>query len=287
MPANLYRLFVYLELSFLVFRNLSLKDLVLFSHSGAQARKMFRAFMATRFDNAMSPFIPRSILAPFRTTLRQASAVIVGSVSASFIRLDMDTSAFYSPVDLNILTPNGTSTAWALFFQAANAYCVPAVARTRFNSFLVSFKRYKLPGIAHPRYITIGEVSNASVLPAVFYAETTAQMTMLTCERVVIPYDISLNGLCVAGLHADEDEVWFVSGYKPFTPAADLQACGAACRYIDRESVGFSGMKETEWSLSVDMEWQDVRRSNVKWRLGNVCDNRHCPNSGKKIRLSH
>ncbi|KAK7000645.1 hypothetical protein R3P38DRAFT_3616444 [Favolaschia claudopus] len=287
MATALYNIFLHPELSFLVFRHLSFRDLVILSHGGPETRSMFRAFMDSRFQQAVSRFVDPSFRNQFCTTLRNSSAVIVGSVAAAFIHVNCDDRKGDQPSNMNMLTRKGTMSMWAALLRAVGAETVESNPSRRLKPFLLEFRRYRINS-SHgaPVYITVGEVVDESVLPAVFYSETTAQMTMLTCDRVTVPYKISLAAQCETGLHADENESWFVNGYRPFLPCDDRLPCGQACRYVTRDSANFDGFSEAKWNIVSDQHWENTRVSGVEWRLGNVCQNRHCPNSYKGIRCS-
>ncbi|KAK7033849.1 hypothetical protein R3P38DRAFT_3264439 [Favolaschia claudopus] len=266
MATALYDIFLHPELSFLVFRHLPFRDLVTLSHGGPETRSMFRAYMNSRFQQAVSRFIDPSFRHQFCATLRNSSAVIVGSVAAAFIH---DKQAD-RPSNMNMLTRKGTMSMWAALLCAVGAEGVEANPSKRLKPFLLEFRRYRVNSFHDtPLYITVGEVVDESVLPAVFYSKTTAQMTMLTCDRVTVPYKISLAAQCETGLHADENESWFVNGYRPFLPCDDLLPCGQACRYITRNSSNFDGFTEAEWNIVSDPHWEVARASGVEWRLGN------------------
>ncbi|KAJ7761140.1 hypothetical protein B0H16DRAFT_1719839 [Mycena metata] len=272
MPSPLCRLFWMPELSDAVLNLCTLEDLVFLSHSGPLGREVFTGFFALKLRLSLLRFFPP----------RYYDAVPALLVYSTFGQQRHDTAS-----DLNIVSPRGTASIWIDFMVSINGEEVASDMDRRFLGKVKTYLTFKLPGVDAANCsvtVTVSECSSTSILPTVFRAADTSQMTMIDARRVVVPYRISLKGFYATGMHVADDAQYLTAGFDRFNPSKAKVPCGLACPYIGRDTLGFSGIREVAWRCRAgDVDGR--RAFSHVWYLGRLCTNPFCDNYNKPFRL--
>ncbi|KAJ7631635.1 hypothetical protein DFH06DRAFT_1479886 [Mycena polygramma] len=262
-----------------------LVDIVAFSHAGPFGREIFQVFFTVKFRSAITQFVASEFYESFLRTLDTTSAVIVGSVASLLAKL-LDGSAAW---DLNLLTPFGTMVPWVTVITEMGGRKYGSTVQNQYGRTLNHYMRFVVP---HGRitgkatFISVSETRSTSVLPALTLANDTSQMTMVTHERVIIPYGITLLGKCLPSVFVEDRNSYVSPHFEPYCPKTEQRSCGWACRYLERSFTGFKGIREVAWRKAGSGSYKanSMRDSDECWYLGYECDNVHCGHHGKPFR---
>ncbi|KAJ6497953.1 hypothetical protein C8R47DRAFT_1212278 [Mycena vitilis] len=288
--SPLRRLFLRPDMADYVLDYCELADIVALSHAGPFGREIFQSFFAVKFRRAIAQFVANEFYESFLRTLQTTSAVIVGSV-ASLLASLLDGSAAW---DLNLLTPFGTLLSWVTVIAGMGGRKYGSTVQDQYCGILNGYIKFviphgRIPGKTASTYISVSETRSASVLPALTLANDTSQMTMITHERIIIPYRITLFGKCLPTVFVKDRRSYLSPHFEPYCPEFEQNACGWACRYLERTFAGFKGIREVAWRKAASGKYgaNFMRDSDECWYLGYECGNVYCENHGKPFRALH
>ncbi|KAJ7177547.1 hypothetical protein C8R43DRAFT_1118533 [Mycena crocata] len=282
MAAPICQIFTHLDLNDLVLSMCTMPELVVFSHAGPFARRIFHSFLRALIRFSLAPFIPQALDSEFHRILAETKAGIVGSVPALLL---LFSATKYSAYDLNIITPRLTFTSWVpLIKMLGGTQWGPAQPGERFLGYVRRHVKFRVPHgkyAGEKTYITISESFSSSVFRSAIGAADSSQMTLLTHNHLVVPYSISFRGQFALGRNLIDGKSYLSPYFDRHTPSEDGFPCGTSCHNEERSTDTFQGIFEV--GLNPVCGVNPMREESCKWRLGHVCDNAFCPNNLKPV----
>ncbi|PBK92423.1 hypothetical protein ARMGADRAFT_1080508 [Armillaria gallica] len=114
------------------------------SHTNRTFRRLVRDTLTTRLRDSLTTFIPRSILFEFFTTLNNNKACIAGSVALRTLTPLSD----WTPEDLNIIIPAGSTAPWHMFFQYHGFQSLNTIDNVKYHRYQMATRSVSIYG--HP-----------------------------------------------------------------------------------------------------------------------------------------
>ncbi|KAF8147152.1 hypothetical protein K438DRAFT_1780240 [Mycena galopus ATCC 62051] len=234
----------------------------------------------------------RVSVASRREVMALASSRIVGSVALATLSFRQD---FASPDNMNVITSPLTESIWIQFMCGTLGFYLQSDCPCD-GFYSLTAKRFMT--FAHPqlpnKIITVTTSRSRDIFELFLGAQTTLMCNAVTAYELVSVYeDLTTRWEGVRGYQAQfaNQRHSEVSPASVFPSKISLHCntrafrrpCGSACPGIVRWTADLKGISHWKWGGVDGMEWdedQDVKamgRAHIRFRLGDICRNTHCP----------
>jgi len=264
----------------LVLEHLPFEDLVLYSQTGSGPRQLVKTTLRLRFNSLVRSYVGIEVLG-FRCLLLEVGAVIAGS-SVTWMLSPWG----WNPCNLNMIVPRGKTDKITAYFTDIG-YSQSSVDVD--NVALLAVYR-----VLHLRrgkeLVIIVESKNGHVIHPVTCTLNTVQMNIMTPDEIIIFYpELTLKNQCIIGrrCYPSNEHCRRIPHHFTITDSRDFNRhCGRNCPVLYRRLYGVDGMARFNWTET----WDElgtfetlVEGCHHKWRIGTLCYNRVCLNSGNGL----
>jgi hypothetical protein len=264
----------------LVLEHLPFKDLVKYSQTGSEPHQLAKTTLRLRFKSFVRSYVGVDVLA-FRSLMLDVGAVIAGS-SVTWMLSPWG----WNPSNLNMIVPKGK-------MQRITAYFTD-IGYSQSTADIDNVALLAVHRVIHLRrskdLVVVVESKNAHVIHPVTCTLNSAQMNIMTPDEIIIFYpEMTLENTCIVGrrCYPSNKHCRKIPDHFTFTDSRDfVRHCGRNCPVLYRRLYGVDGMARFNWTET----WDElgtferlVAECHHKWRLGNLCYNRVCTNSGNGL----
>ncbi|PBK59849.1 hypothetical protein ARMSODRAFT_1027138 [Armillaria solidipes] len=283
------------ELLALFLEHSDIISLVQLSHTNRTFRRLVRDTLTIRLRQSLLTFIPRSNLAEFFTIIDWTNACIAGSVALTTLTPACD----WSPDDLNIIVPAGSTPTWESFFHNHGFERLSHVDDVKYHRCQMGTSLVMI--FCHPSLQTeviVTQSMNDSIFAPLLTSEVSSQMNIITSSHIYCLYPaLTADRVAVNAWHARPDTIvpdqpqnvtphrkqrileqnltLYEDGRRPD------RRCGIECPLYLRSLRGLRDIGILHWG-----GWDGVKAdtSNLipscdlhyNWSLGNTCHNSRC-----------
>ncbi|KAJ7933877.1 hypothetical protein B0H13DRAFT_2306293 [Mycena leptocephala] len=250
------------------------------------ARHLVKLFFSCNLRLLVAVFVSDEHVKQFFQVLEVSGSAIAGSVTSAVLTFPYRHA--WKPLNLNIMVPRGHLFMWEeflVFINLARVSSQPGVDRkyqhTTFNHVVYSSKTAGFN-------ITLTESRDNSVLSPLIGATTTFATNLATSANFysLYPY-LTSNKRALEGWYPTPVKQAVTLGRRgirsSFSTASWDRPCGVNCPIRWREVKGLRGVGVFRWGGNENQHADNTEAgipntdTDMKWRLGDTCNNRHCP----------
>ncbi|KAJ7891176.1 hypothetical protein B0H13DRAFT_2340664 [Mycena leptocephala] len=271
-----------------LFYHCDLITLFTLAKTGQYARDLVKAFFATNLRLLVSLFMTDEHVDQFYDILEASLSAVGGSTVSSV--LSFPYRHRWLPSNLNILLPFGRMFEWRDFLERIGLHEIVSKVKgvdrkhARTTASHIVFESF-IPG----HTILLSESKDESVLTLLMSATTTWCTNIATCSDIYSLYTkLTVQNRALEGWFPTNVRQAVAIGKRNIRSSISTSSwnvpCGWQCPVLWRDLRGFKGVGVFRWGGNHNQHkdglstvGNPVVKSSMKWRLGDLCTNRHCP----------
>jgi hypothetical protein len=263
-----------------VLDQLPFKDLLSYSCGGYCSRQLVKTTLRLRFKSLLRTYVGFDVLA-FRSLMIDVGAAISGSSVVWML-----SPWGWNPGNLNMVVPRG-KTELILNYFGALGYSQSTVDIDNVALLAISCVYHLRRSDA---LVIVLESKNGHIIHPVTCSLNSVQMNMMTPDEIIIFYPkMTTENLAMVGRRCYPSNQHCSKVPEHFSVIESCHfkgRCGRDCPALFRRLYGVDGMARFNWAEIWDEAGTFERLSfgcHHKWRLGSLCYNQVCTNSGNGL----